>query len=125
MVIREGNAIVSGLLRGRPRDPFDAGRVAGGLQEFDQVVARIENRLLFLDLLVLGATFARRVALGAKALAVAIGDHLAHLADDPVNRAAEENAARLSAAIGTPEARRPPVSNPPVDGESGYLLADL
>lgn len=30
----------------------------------------------------------------------------AHLADDPVNRAAEENAARLSAAIGSPEARR-------------------
>ncbi|MBI1220498.1 MAG: tyrosine-type recombinase/integrase [Rhodobacteraceae bacterium] len=30
----------------------------------------------------------------------------AHLADDPVNRAAEENAARLSAAIGTPEVRR-------------------
>lgn len=30
----------------------------------------------------------------------------AHLADDPVNRAAEENAARLSAAIGKPEARR-------------------
>lgn len=30
----------------------------------------------------------------------------AHLADDPVNRAAEENAARLSAAIGSPPARR-------------------
>jgi len=30
----------------------------------------------------------------------------AHLADDPVNRAAEENAARLSAAIGSPAGRR-------------------
>lgn len=30
----------------------------------------------------------------------------AHLADDPVNRAAEENAARLSVAIGAPTARR-------------------
>ena len=30
----------------------------------------------------------------------------AHLADDPVNRAAEENAARLSASIGTAEVRR-------------------
>ncbi|GHE06357.1 hypothetical protein GCM10008024_40460 [Allgaiera indica] len=30
----------------------------------------------------------------------------AHLADDPVNRAAEENADRLSAAIGSPGGRR-------------------
>jgi hypothetical protein len=69
-------------------------------ENFRQIVARIVDRLFLFDLVVLGAALARGVALGAKAPAIALGNHLAALivkfaAIDLLDRAASETGLML------------------------------